>query len=105
MTGQGDAEDQDPTVTDPDLYRIVFENARVRVLEYRDTPGVKTGLHYHPDSVMVVLSTFRRRMTEGDTVVEVERKRAPEANWLPARTHVGENIGTTDTHIIFVELK
>lgn len=38
-------------------------------------------------------------------MIEVERTRAPEANRLPARTHVGENIGTTDTHIDFVELK
>ncbi len=29
----------DPTVTDPDLYRVIFENDRVRVLEYRDGPG------------------------------------------------------------------
>ena len=29
----------DPTITDPGLYRVVFENDRVRVLEYRDHPG------------------------------------------------------------------
>src|SRR5829696_1764435 len=29
----------DPTFTDPGLYRVVFENDRVRVLEYRDRPG------------------------------------------------------------------
>ena len=27
------------------------------------------------------------------------------AAWLPAQTHVGENVGTTETHVIFVELK
>jgi hypothetical protein len=25
--------------------------------------------------------------------------------WLPAQTHWGHNIGDTDTHVIFVELK
>jgi hypothetical protein len=30
---------------------------------------------------------------------------AGRAVWLPAQTHVGHNIGTTDTHVIFVELK
>lgn len=29
----------DPACTDPDKYRVVFENNQVRVLEYRDTPG------------------------------------------------------------------
>ena len=32
----------DPTVTDPGLYRVIFENDRVRVLEYRDRPGDRT---------------------------------------------------------------
>jgi hypothetical protein len=32
----------DPTSTDPTLYRVVFENDRVRVLEYRDRPGDRT---------------------------------------------------------------
>jgi hypothetical protein len=42
----------DPVHTDPSLYRVVFENERVRVLEYRDVPGVRTHPHAHPDSVM-----------------------------------------------------
>jgi len=33
----------DPTCTDPDKYRVIFENDRVRVLEYSDLPGDKTG--------------------------------------------------------------
>ena len=35
----------DPTDSDPDKYRVVFENERVRVLEYRDEPGAKTSPH------------------------------------------------------------
>ena len=31
----------DPTETDPDKYKVVFENERVRVLQYRDTPGAR----------------------------------------------------------------
>jgi len=26
-------------------------------------------------------------------------------NWLAAQEHSGENIGTTETHVLFVELK
>ena len=43
----------DPTITDPGLYRVIFENDRVRVLEYRDRPGDRTSRHGHPDTVMV----------------------------------------------------
>ena len=94
----------DPTTTDPDKYKVVFENDRVRVLEYRDRPGDRTSDHSHPDSVMVTLSSFERRLISGDRTAEVSK--APgEINWLAAQTHAGENIGDTETHVIFVELK
>jgi hypothetical protein len=40
----------------------------------------------------------------GDEVVEFDTP-ANEAVWRPAQMHSGENIGTTDSHVIFVELK
>ena len=75
---------EDLTSTDPSLYKVVFENDRVRVLEYRDRPGDRTHPHGHPDSVMVTLG---------------------EVRWVGAKTHAGENIGASETHAIFVELK
>jgi len=94
----------DPTVTDPDKYTVVFENERVRVLQYVDHPGDRTSPHVHPDSVMVTLTSFRRRLHHGGETRDVELP-AGAANWLPAQTHSGENIGDTETHTIFVELK
>jgi beta-alanine degradation protein BauB len=94
----------DPVQTNPGLYRVVFENERVRVLEYLDHPGEATTPHRHPDSVMVTLSSFRRRLSSGGREVEVELP-AFEARWLDAQEHSGANIGDTDTHTIFVELK
>ena len=94
----------DPVETNPDHYRVVFENARVRVLEYTDTPGDRTTPHEHPDSVMVTLSGFRRRLHAGDAHRDVELP-AGMSGWLPAQEHAGENIGDTPTHVVFVELK
>jgi hypothetical protein len=94
----------DPVQTNPDHYRVVFENDRVRVLEYTDTPGVRTEPHEHPDSVMVTLSSFRRRLIHGDQQRDVEIT-AGGAHWVPAQRHAGENIGDTDSHSIFIELK
>lgn len=95
---------RDPTTTDPDKYSVVFENARVRVLAYVDRPGGRTNPHAHPDSVMITLSSFRRRLIHGDTQREVALE-AGGAHWLPAQDHAGENIGDTETRTIFVELK
>jgi hypothetical protein len=94
----------DPTLTDGDHYKVIFENDRARVLEYRDQPGDRTTVHRHPDSVMYTLSTFRRRISSGGSQVEVELP-AGQARWLGAQEHAGENIGDTPTHSIFVELK
>jgi hypothetical protein len=94
----------DPVETNPDLYRVVFENERVRVLEYLDHPGDATTPHSHPDSVMVTLSSFRRRLTSGGNEVEVDIP-AFQTRWLDAQEHSGTNIGDTETHTIFVELK
>jgi hypothetical protein len=95
----------DPAVTNPDFYKVVFENERVRVLEYRDLPGDRTTPHEHPDSVMYTLSTFRRRLYAADGQsrdVEIEEG---TTGWLPAQRHAGHNIGETGTHVLFVELK
>lgn len=95
----------DPTVTDPDKYKVIFENDRVRVLEYRDEPGQMTSPHEHPDSVMYTLSSFDRRLVaEGGETRDVTLS-AGDVRWLDAQVHSGENIGESPTHVIFVELK
>lgn len=94
----------DPTCTDPDKYVPIFENDWVRVLDYRDHPGQQTQPHCHPNSVMITLSDFRRRLASEGNTAEVDMP-AGRAAWLPAQTHAGHNIGDTDTHVIFVELK
>ena len=94
---------KDPVETNPKHYSVLFENERVRVLEYHDVPGDRSLEHEHPDSVMVTLSSFRRRLTSGDRSLEVELPTGA-ARWLPAQAHYGENIGETTTKAIFIEL-
>jgi hypothetical protein len=94
----------DPTVSNPDLYSVIFENDRIRVLEYKDRPGDSTTPHLHPDSVMYTLSSFKRRLAAGGREVDVKID-AGSVRWLDAQEHSGLNIGDTETHVIFVELK
>jgi beta-alanine degradation protein BauB len=96
--------ERDPVTTNPDLYRVVMENDRVRVLEYRDRPGDRTAPHGHPDSVMVTLSGFQRRLHQGGRSADVTLE-SGLVRWLDAQEHAGENIGETETHVVFVELK
>lgn len=96
--------DEDPVITNPEHYRILFENELVRVLDYSDSPGQKTTPHAHPNSVLIALTDFDRRLNvdghERDVAMAVG-----QAVFLPAQRHTGENIGTTPTRTILVELK
>jgi len=94
----------DPAVTNPDHYRTLWENDLVRVLEYTDEPGDRTTPHDHPNSVMVTLSDFSRRLSAGERTFDTSLT-AGQAVWLPAQRHWGENTGGTSTHTILVELK
>jgi beta-alanine degradation protein BauB len=94
----------DPTHTDPDKYAVRFENDEVRVLEYKDRPGARTKPHHHPNSVMITISGFERRLMVGGKSRDVTLEPG-EVRWLDAQEHSGENIGTTPSHVFFVELK
>jgi hypothetical protein len=62
----------DPTCTDSDKYVSIVENEWVRVLDYRDLPGQHTQPHHHPNSVMITLSDFRRRLAANGKTAEVD---------------------------------
>jgi hypothetical protein len=96
---------QDAAASDPELYKVIFENNRVRVLEYRDQPGARTSMHEHPAFLVYALSAFERRLTLADGKV-LNRSFTPgQILFSEAQTHAGENVGTTPTHIVMVELK
>ncbi|MDO5752854.1 cytoplasmic protein [Arthrobacter sp.] len=96
--------EMDPVEANPQNYSVISENDRVRVLEYRDSPGRSTIEHHHPDNVMITASTFRRRLSSNGQSVDVELP-SGVARWMSSQDHSGENIGETDTHAFFVELK
>jgi quercetin dioxygenase-like cupin family protein len=95
----------DAATTDPDKYHVVLDNEHVRVLDYTDRPGQKTSLHHHPDFVLHALGPFERRLHFADGTSRVVSFHGGETVFMPAQTHAGENIGTTDTHVLIVELK
>ena len=105
MTDKDEGPATDPTMTDPDKYKVVFENDKVRVLEYRDEPGQKTSPHTHPESVVYTLSSFQRRFIGGGGESRDATVSQGQTLWLDPQTHSGENIGDTPTHVLFVELK
>jgi beta-alanine degradation protein BauB len=96
---------QDAVQTDGDKYKVILENACVRVLDYQDAAGEKTHQHTHPAFVLYALTPFKRTLTLPDGKVLKREFKAGDVMWSEAQTHIGENIGTTPTHVVIVELK
>lgn len=99
---------QDAVTSDPRSFRVVLENERVRVLEYKSGPGLSVcgqGKHYHPDRVTVSLTGAKIKVTnaQGKTVV----REIPQGHvfFSPAETHSTENIGGAGTRTYIIELK
>jgi quercetin dioxygenase-like cupin family protein len=85
--------------------KVLFENDRVRVLDVQHQPGGKEPMHTHPAYVAYSLtnSTAKTTLPDGKTVVK-ERK-AGDVIWGEPVTHSVENVGTTEFHMLIVELK
>ena len=95
----------DPVASDGDKYKVLHENDRVRVLEYRDLPGVRTAEHRHPAFVLYAVAPFKRKLTLPGGKVLVREFKAGEILYSDEQTHIGENVGDTPTHVIMVEIK
>lgn len=96
---------QDAVQTDGDKYKVILENECVRVLDYKDAPGEKTHQHRHPAFVLYALSSFRRSLTLPDGKVLLREFKPGDVMWSEAQTHIGQNIGQSDTHVVIVEVK
>jgi quercetin dioxygenase-like cupin family protein len=99
------AHSQDPLPLYPENYKVLVENDRVRVLDFRLRKGDREDAHAHPAHVVYVLTGFRIRFTLPDGKTMIRETRDGEVLFSEAVTHASENIGETDAHGILVELK
>lgn len=87
-------------------YRLLMENARVRVMEIRLRPGEKAPMHNHPhDHVVYVMKDTRFRLTFPTGKNAEFDLRAGQTFWMDAGSHATENIGTSDGHNLVIEVK
>ncbi len=93
----------DAVTVAPELYKVVPESDRVRVLEVRANPSRRRCTH--PSQVANGLSDGQYRFTSPDgQSAEVELK-AGEVLYMEPVEHTTEVIGTQEAHVILVELK
>jgi len=75
------------------------------VLSFHADPTGTSGLHAHPDAVVISLNDYEvLNVVPGSEPSRRNAKRG-DAAWIPARSHTGENIEGTDMDCVLVELK
>jgi quercetin dioxygenase-like cupin family protein len=98
---------QDAARMQPRSYRVVLENDKVRVLEFRARPGIGVcgaGVHSHPGHVTVLLTDAKVRVTQNGQVHIIQNK-AGDAFWEPPVTHEVENYGGNEVRSLIIEVK
>ena len=96
---------QDPVLRYPDNYKVLVENDRVRVLDFRLRKGDTEEFHMHPAHVLYVLAPFKIMFNLPGGRTAVREAKAGDVLFSEAVTHSPTNIGDTDAHGILVELK
>ncbi len=96
---------QDPLDVAPHMYKKLFENERVRVMEVTFNPGDSILAHSHPDHHVYAASGGTLKISKPDgSSVDAEIKTG-DVLFIPAETHWAKNIGKTTIKLIVNELK
>jgi quercetin dioxygenase-like cupin family protein len=96
---------QDPVKVDSAHYKVIFENASVRVLKINYAAGAKSQMHQHPDAIVVPLADSKVQFTMPDGKAEDASLANEVAQYMPAATHNPANVGTGAVEAVLVEFK
>ena len=93
----------DPTVSDPEHYKVVFDNDQVRVLRISYGAGEEGKMHSHPASVAVFLADSDGALTMADGSEQEMSVKMGDTMWADAESHQPK--ATTGFELVQVELK
>ncbi len=98
---------QDPVKLSPKMCTVLLENEHVRVYEFRAKAGEKEPMHSHPAMVVYELSgDYRIKLTMPDGKSEERQaSNVGTALWVDPVTHIYENLGPGDAHVLIIEMK
>lgn len=94
---------QDAAKVAPELFKVLAENDKVRVLEVKAKKGDKAAMHSHPAMVIYILEGGKTKFTNADGTVRESGAKAGEVLLRDPVTHSQEHM--EPSHAIVVELK
>lgn len=96
---------QDPVKVDPKHYKVEIENEQVRVLRINYGAHEKSVMHSHPNGVAIFQNDVHCRFTFPDGKTEEQRFHAGETLYMPAGSHLPENLSDQPLNVVLIELK
>lgn len=98
---------QDPVKVGGGAYKIISENARVRILDVKVAPGQTSAKHSHPDNLVVILEPgiIKWTLPDGTSTQSPPDMKRGSVMFAPGTTHTSENVGKTNLHAILIEFK
>jgi hypothetical protein len=103
--GSGKAKAQDPVQVSPEIYRLILDNDRVRVIEYQAGPGQSDQMNSLPQRLTYTLTPVKLKVMAPDgNITNVEAKEG-ELYWQGPVTHSIKNVGNTEAKMLIVEVK
>ena len=88
-----------------DSQKLMMENQFVRVIDVRVPAGVAEPLHSHGRSVTIALTDYDNETRAPGAQWAKSHTKFGEVKWAEPVTHEARNTGTTEQHVIRVELK
>jgi beta-alanine degradation protein BauB len=89
----------------PHVYKVLFENEHVRLLEVKMEPGDHTEMHSHPGNLIYTLAGGKVEFTAPSGEVAELEVPTGSSIWMDATDHETDNVGDTSIHAIMFEPK
>jgi hypothetical protein len=91
---------------DPDVYKVIFEDAKIRIIQSDRKVGVTDKMHSHPAFIVYGITPCKTLQTSADGKTAETDTPAGTARALPTIAgHTAKNTGTTDCKQLFIEYK
>ena len=95
---------KDVTDITPELARVIYENASVRVLDLRGEPGQQFPFHFHQARATIRLGSSRMKFVERNGTTRMADFHPGEVTWGEAVEH-SDAVMSGSFHLVLVEIK
>jgi len=94
----------DPKIVASNVYKVINENEKMRVVRVTFKVGETAKMHHHPQHMIYVLKGGKLNLTSGGKTQAIDLKEG-SAVFMEAQDHEATNIGDSVVDMIVVELK